>query len=458
MAMKIRTVKAGINGEAIGYADQKPVFITGALPDEELEIRITEEKERYCKAECEKILTPSAHRTQPACRYFEDCGACPLMIADAELQSKIKKDLLSEALWKYAGIRSHFVRDMHTDGNRLGYRSACKLPVQESDRKLTTGMYVPGTNHYHPIPACAVHDPELEEARIAVLASLQKDGLSAYDMKTMKGLRYLVMRVISHEVQITLVTGRDELSDSLLEHLLSIPRVVSVSQSINTDRSSHEIFGSEVRLLKGKKELSLLIGENDLRLSAEAFFQLNIPQAVNMYEMAVSKIDPCDTLVEAYCGIGAMSLLAKEKAKKIIGIESVPSAVRSAKHNAWLNQAENVSFVCDDAARGLKKILQERRVDTLLADPPRSGMDDAMVDTILHSGIRKIIYISCNPATLAKNLAVLKQEYQVVTVIPYDLFPNTAQVESITVLQKTGTSISMNRKKRRRGKKHEVQK
>ena len=152
--------------------------------------------------------------------------------------------------------------------------------------------------------------------------------------------------------------------------------------------------------------------------------------------MAVSKIDPCDTLVEAYCGIGAMSLMAHAKAKKIYGIESIPDAVENAALNAKNNAIENAEFLCADAAQGLDQIAATTKVDTILADPPRSGMDDAMIASILKAAPKKIIYVSCNPATLARNLKELKRKYHVVTVIPYDLFPHTPLVESITVLER----------------------
>jgi 23S rRNA (uracil1939-C5)-methyltransferase len=152
--------------------------------------------------------------------------------------------------------------------------------------------------------------------------------------------------------------------------------------------------------------------------------------------MAVSKIDPCDTLVEAYCGIGAMSLMAHEKAKHIYGIEAVEDAVNNAKMNAKNNGIENAEFICADAAAGLDQIAAETKIDVILADPPRSGMDEAMIASILKARPKKIIYVSCNPATLARNLKDLKHKYHVATVIPYDLFPHTPLVESITVLER----------------------
>ena len=217
---------------------------------------------------------------------------------------------------------------------------------------------------------------------------------------------------------------------------MSIDGMTGVFQSINTDKKAVAIFGSAVHKLAGEDTMPVKIGDITLSLAPESFFQLNVVQAQEMYKMAVSKIDKCNTLVEAYCGVGAMSLLAHKKAKHIIGIESIPSAVANANENAKKNGIENAQFICDDAAEGLKKIAKEREVDVLLVDPPRSGMDDKMLDAIAQALPKKIIYISCNPSTLAKNLKVLKHNYHVTTILPYDLFPHTPHIESITVLER----------------------
>jgi 23S rRNA (uracil-5-)-methyltransferase RumA len=182
--------------------------------------------------------------------------------------------------------------------------------------------------------------------------------------------------------------------------------------------------------------MQISFGNILLNLAPQSFFQLNVSQALQLYQTAVGKIDPCKVMVEAYCGIGAMSLMAADKAEKIYGIEVVPDAIANAKDNAALNHISNCEFICRDAAEGLREIAAKENVDILLADPPRSGMDDAMLDAILAAKPKKIIYISCNPATLAKNLKDLKHDYHVVTIIPFDMFPQTPQIESITVLER----------------------
>lgn len=434
--MKMEFIKMGINGEAIGYLDRVPVFCTGVLPGETAEIRILEDHRTYAKAEAVKLLTPSPDRIMPEGKTESECGF-PLLCLAYPAQLKYKQQLLEEALWKYGHVNRKLVREIHGSAEPLATRSSCKLPFGMRRDVLSTGLYTPGTNHFQPIDHFTTHTPELEAARIAVLAILRRHGMQAFDPKRRSGLRMLVLRVIGGQAQCTLITGKETLPPELVSDLMTIPGMKTVAQSIRTERKGVQIFGSTT-VLAGSPDIEISLLGIQLALAPESFFQLNVPQAEELYRMAVSKVDACNTLAEAYCGVGAMSLLAAGKAKEIIGFESIPEAVKNAAANAERNQIRNARFVCADAAEGLKKLLAEQKVDALLADPPRSGMDNAMLETILSSGIRKIIYISCDPATLGKNLGVLKQRYDIRTIIPFDLFPGTPHVESLTVLERIG--------------------
>lgn len=433
--MKLKFKKMGINGEGIGYIDHKPVFCDGVLPYEEAEIDIIEQKKNYAKAQLKKITWFSKERIKTDYAYYVEEG-CPLFIMKYEAQLKYKKQILEETLLKYGNVKSHFVRDFHPSPITLGYRSQCKLPVQESRGHVVTGMYVPGTNHFHPIKRSLIQSEALENARIQIMKLVDHSHLHAYDAKQEKGLRYLVLRVIDGSMQCTLVTGKDKVHKELVEDIMKIDGMCGLFQSINTDPKAVSIFGSKIHKLAGEDTMQVKLHDISLHLAPESFFQLNVQQAQDMYQTAVSKIDKCNTLVEAYCGVGAMSLLAHKKAKHIIGIESVESAVNNANENAKLNGIDNATFICEDAAIGIQKIAQERTIDTLLVDPPRSGMDEAMLEAIEKALPKKIIYISCNPATLAKNLKILKHNYHVATIIPYDLFPHTPHIETITVLER----------------------
>lgn len=447
--MKLTFVKSGINGEGIAYREGKPIFCDGVFPEETADVTVIQEEETYARAKLDTLLRPAPFRRANPCPHAESCGGCALLAMADEQQAKQKEELLREALWKYGRIKSSLLRNMHPSLQTLHYRNQLKLPLKEKDGLLTSGMYRLGTNHFTAVDACLVHEEELEQIRKAVLQTLNRCGLHAYDPQTRHGLRSIILRTIDHHAQLTLITGKDTIDKTVLHALAAIKNLTSVAQSVNTERKTSRFFGSPPQILYGAKTIPLEIDTCTFHLSPASFFQLNTAQAIQLYHMAISKIDPCDTLVEAYCGIGAMSILAMHKAKTIIGIESVADAVLNAQNNAKENHCDDhVRFICDDAANGLQRILQTRRVDTLLADPPRGGMDEAMLETILSSSIRKIIYISCNPATLARNLNRLKRDYEIRTIIPFDMFPNTPHVESLTVLTRRGTSDRGKKRKR----------
>lgn len=435
--MKLTIQKLGINGEGIAYLDKKPVFIDGALPEEIVEASIIQKDSKYYRAKIDHIIKKSKDRVRPQCPYQKECGGCSLMHLKYEKQAYYKKQLLTEALWKYGHVKENFVRDIHTDENVFGYRSACKLPVSEENGKLVTGMYKPGTNHFVSIDTCIVQSEAVESLRKNILHVLNNHHMHAFDKNKNTGLRYLFVRSIQGHGQCALITGNDVISKEIVDALMQIDGLECLAQSINTNRKSVSIFGKETKVLAGSSTIPVVIDEIELQLSCESFFQLNIEQAINLYHMAINKVDKCHRLVEGYCGIGAMSLLANKKADTITGIEVIPEAIKNAKINASRNHLEDhIEFITDDAGKGYIKVLKKGEVDTLLIDPPRSGIDEDFLKTILKYPPKRIVYISCNPSTLSKNLKVLKQYYQVRTVIPYDLFPNTPHVESVTVLTK----------------------
>lgn len=437
--MKMNFVKTGINGEGISYDHRRPVFCPGVLATETAEIRITESNLTYARAECVRILEPSVHRIPSACPHSTECGGCPFLCADHDFMIEQKLSLLKEALYKYGNVKESFIRGMHEAPLDTRYRSACKLPVRMVDGKLVTGMYAAGTNRFIPVEDCLVHTEEIETLRRSILAVLNKYSIPAFDAKKDSGLRYLVLRSIQSHAQCAFITGKHtSFPKECLEELMNIPAMESIVQSLNSDRRSRSIFGSACRTLAGTDHILIEIEGIWLRLNAESFFQLNTAQAAALYRTAVAKVQNCEALTELYCGVGAMSLMAKDRAAYICGIENVPAAIRNARYNAEINGVTNAEFLCADAAEGYRKMSAVHRFDTVLADPPRSGMDEAMLEALEEYPADRLIYISCNPVTLAKNIRTLKKTYELRTVIPFDLFPQTPHVESITVMTRRG--------------------
>ena len=436
--MKVRIEKMGINGEGIGYINRKPVFVPEVLIGEEAEVEVDDNFKTYAVGRSKKLYTFSDERITPKCNIQRRCGACPLMITNYKNQCAIKFDGLKQSLIKYAQVNPRLIQPMMTNNLAFNYRNQFKLPFSmNEERQLTTGMYQPNSNYFNEVEKCIIHERDLERVRLDILKILNNYQSRSYDYHQKRGFRSLVVRGFDENYQVTLVTGEEILSPTMIEALMKIRGVVSLWQSVNTIKKTPEIFGPKMVLLAGERYLPLKIKDLKLNVSPRSFFQLNTTQAVKLYECIADMIPANQKLiVEAYSGIGGISMFIKDKATEIIGIESVKDAVVNANANAKENKADNVTFVCADAADKTTYYSKNRTIDVLVVDPPRSGLDDAMLDCIMKSKIKTIIYVSCNPATLGKNLAILRERYDVKTVQPIDMFSQTAHIESVVQLQR----------------------
>ncbi|MCR0274794.1 23S rRNA (uracil(1939)-C(5))-methyltransferase RlmD [[Clostridium] innocuum] len=435
--MKVTIKKTGINGEGIGYIDRMPVFVPQALIGEEVEIRIVDKQKRYATAELLRVVKSSKNRIRPKCFIQNTCGACPLMIARYPAQLEYKQDLLKQSLIKYAQIDPRKVARVKASEDVFGYRNQFKLPCAMEEGRLVSGLFMPNSNYFIDVKKCWIHEDGLERVRMDIMHVLNTHGCVSYNPHDKKGIRNLVVRGFDNRYQCTIVTGNDELDERLVSDLMRIKGLTSLWQSIHTIKKTPEVFGNKMMHLAGETSLSMELDGLKLRISPRSFFQLNSKQAVQLYRTIASMVkEDNELIVEAYSGIGAISLYLKDKAKEIIGIESIKDAVVNANQNAALNGCEHVSFLCDDAANKLTYLSKKRSIDVLVVDPPRSGLDDAMLECILRSKIKNIIYVSCNPATLGKNLAVLCSRYNVDRIQPIDIFPHTPHVETVALLSK----------------------
>lgn len=433
--MKVEIIKTGINGEGIAYINRTPVFVPHALIGEIVEIDIVDKQKRYMYGRLKRILKRSPKRVQPKCRIQARCGGCSLMIADYQMQLEAKQSLLRQSLIKYAQINPKLIQPIIPSEDQFGYRNQCKLPCAMVDGYLTTGMYMANSNYFEPVEHCVIHESGLERIRSAMVEVLNRFRLRAYDCHSKQGIRTIIIRGFGDAYQACIVSGEEALSKACIAALMDIEGLVSLWQSYHTVKKTADMFGKKMIHLGGARQLHIKFDHLDLKLSPRSFFQLNTKQAQCLYRTVSSMVgDDNGLIVEAYSGIGAISLYLKDKAKEIIGIEEVKDAVVNANENALLNGAEHVSFLCADAADKLTYLSKKRDIDTLIVDPPRSGLDDAMLYCILKSKIKRIVYVSCNPATLGKNLAVLRERYEVKAVQPVDMFPQTQHVETVVML------------------------
>ena len=423
----------GINGEGIGYDHGVPVFIPGALMHETVDVKITQEKEKYKTAKLIRVIRKSKDRVEPECRYCDSCRACTLMHLKYERQLNYKKQTLKQALKKYADIDMPV--SIIKNDNIYHYRNKFKLPFGMEKGKIVTGMYESERGRFVPIEDCIIHEEVLEKVRKQILEIMNKYKLKAYNERTREGYRSVIMRTFNNKIALVFVVGDNTDLEPMLSDLTRIEEVSSIYYSVNTNKKYINALENDLVHVFGKNCLNARINGLKLVFTPKSFFQLNTRQAEVLYDEAVSLIDENDEeVLEAYCGVGVMSLMAARKAKHVTGVEIVPDAIDNAKKNARYNKIDNVDFVVGDSGSVMEEISKEKQLDCLIVDPPRTGLDEKMINSILNSNAKKLIYVSCNPSTLAKNLNVLKEYYNIESIRAIDVFSNTEHVETIVYL------------------------
>lgn len=432
--MKIKIEKTGINGEGIGYLNNKPIFIPSTLPGETVEVEITEKRDRFSNGELLRIVEASPKRIDAQCVDQGRCGGCALMITDEANQRHLKLENLKQSLLKYMGrFDFRLIKPIIANPQPFAYRNQAKMPITHQKGKLVAGFYKAGTNHFVPIKSCIVHDEKLEQVKKAMLDVMNRYNLDSFEPPMKQGIRTLICRSLEDKVQATIVTGKMTLSREFIQDCMQIDGLVSLYHSVNTDRHAMDPFGKAVRLIAGEPTLDFTFEGLRFALNPKAFFQLNTAQASQLFNYVKSLIPENKRVIDAYCGVGALSLMMGQKSKEVFGIEFSAEAIKSAEINATMNEMKNCHFKAGDAAIELAQL--KKAFDFLVIDPPRSGLSDAMLEAVLKHQIPEIIYVSCNPSTLAKNLATLKQKYRIISIQGFDLFTHTPLLETVVQLK-----------------------
>jgi 23S rRNA (uracil-5-)-methyltransferase RumA len=437
--------KQGINGEGIGYHQQLAVFVPGAIAQETVEVEIVATKPGFAMAKMKSIVKTSPARVNPPCVYYERCGGCQMQHIDYAEQLKSKRHLLKQALKRYASGDPDRIDIRRTIGMKVpfGYRNKSQMPFANTNFGLALGLYEVNSNHFVQIDECIVQDPAVNTVNRRILSILKERGLSAYDHMNREGvLLNLVTRRMKSTgaVQVTLVvterfSGIEDVAAAIMN---ALPEVKSVHCSVNQAKSV-AMFGRTVELLQGVPQIEERIGDLVFRLSPDAFHQLNSDQMAVLFDevLKAAELTGKEYVIDCYSGIGITTLLLAGKAASVVGIDYAESSVRDARANAALNRIRNVSFVQERVERALPLLLAKGKApDLIVLDPPRTGIEDAVIAEIIRAGIPKLIYVSCNPSTLAKNLNDLQPSHEIVRIQPIDMFPHAASVESVTLLQK----------------------
>lgn len=456
-------------GKCLGEYEGKKVIIEKALPGEKVIAKVTRNKKSFIEAKAIEILEKSTHRTGYDCAYFPTCGGCKLLDVSYEEQLKIKEEVVKDCVDRLAKIDpdSYEYLPIISADERFGYRNKMEFTFSrqefflgskeerlaeeaESDsdkRQFSLGFHAP--KFYKKtinIDTCYLQSANLNKIFLAIKDDLKKSEYEAYDVMEHTGLlRYLVLRESQRgEVMINLITKKAMPSEfkAYAENIMKkFLQIKSFYNTINSGLAT-VAFGETNILLAGQEDLDDTIADYHFKISPNSFFQVNPKQTVKLYDEILNFGDfkGGEEILDLYCGVGTISLYVAGKVKSVEGFELIESAVINARENALRNNIENCEFTAGDMKEIVKNnrnLFTKKKYDCLITDPPRDGMHPKVVKSIVHSGINKIIYVSCNPSTFARDLEILAAGgYKLIKARAVDMFPNTYHAEMIGLIMK----------------------
>lgn len=446
-------------GSAVGRIDSMAVFVPFALPGDRIRARVTRKKKKFAEASIEEILSPSPDRVEAKCVHFGTCGGCRLQNADYEKQLEYKRSIVRELMKRIGGFKDIEVLPVMPSPRQYEYRNKMEFSFgarrwlttdeiatgKKIERGFALGLHIPRRfDRILDLEECHLQEPVSMKILSLLRDTALEQNWSPYDTGEHKGyLRNLIIRVgiNTGELMVNLVTtSREEERINHLGEILkqNFPEITTLLNSINPGPNptliEHEfvIFGSG--MLRDR------IGPFEYRISPSSFFQPNTLQAENLFATISAAASPekGDTVYDLYCGLGAIGIYLSGEAGRIIGVESHTRSVELARENALLNDSDNCGFFAMDVLESLREefIADNGRPDIVILDPPRAGLHPKAASRLLEASPKKIVYTSCNPATQARDLALLNEKYAVSSIQPIDMFPQTWHIESVATLHR----------------------
>lgn len=432
----------GSSGEGVGRYNGFTVFVPGALPQEKVKVRILEVKKTYAAGKLLKVIEASADRVKPECPIYEACGGCQLQHISYEGQLKLKQQQVQDALERIGHQKN--LKALPTLGaeNPWNYRNKVAFPVGREKGKTIIGCFAKGTHRIIDASHCLIQEQVNNEAITAVREVIEKLGIPVYDEDRHTGvMRHVVARTgIKGKLMVVLVTATPKLSKEkeIIKMLRSrLPNMVSLQQNIQTYRNN-VILGRETKVLWGSPTIKAGLDKFAFNVSARSFFQVNTRQAERLYAKALeyAQLTGQETVIDAYCGTGTISLYLAQRASKVYGVEIVSPAIRDAQKNVRENNIRNAEFIVGDCTKVMPRLYQQGiRADVVVVDPPRAGCTQQVLKTFANMKPKRIVYVSCNPATLARDIEILeKLGYKAEKIQPVDMFAQTSHVETVVLL------------------------
>lgn len=439
-----------VGGEAVGRINDMVVFVPYGVPGDEVEVRIGEDKKTFARGEIFRIYKPSPHRVEPPCPIYYKCGGCQLQHLSYGAQLLYKRKMIEETLKHIGGIDGVRVEDVVEASNSWNYRNkmqvvAAAKPFLPPSTKVSPyfGLYAKKTHRVIKMEECAIQHPLNNRILKIVKEIITRHKWDIYNEKTAKGLlRYVVTRVSvsRNEVLLILVTtstkvpGIQEFVSALTQ---KVPELKGVIINKN-DKKTNVVLGNVFKTVWGDDFLIEDVGDIKFRISANSFFQVNPPQLEKMFHILEEFLMPSkkENFLDAYCGVGAIALWMAPKFRKVIGIEEVAQAKKDALISASMNNISNLEINTGTVEKILPRLFHEGiKIDKVVLDPPRKGCEESVLDFIAKMRVSRLVYVSCNPSTLARDLAILREKkYRVEIIKPLDMFPQTHHIECIASL------------------------
>lgn len=432
------------DGNGVAKIDGYPLFIQGALPGETAEIHVMKTLKNYGFAKVVNILEKSPDRVEAPCVYFSQCGGCQLQHLSYEGQLKWKQNMVANVMKRLGKIDAPVlpVKGMEEPWH---YRNKSQIPFAQNEvGQMVAGFYKTKSHSIVDMERCLIQTGEADVVMADLKRELEILGVRPYDEKSHQGmLRHVVVRKgrATGEVMVVLVTKSKKFPQAsvAIEKIRAlIPNVTSIVQNVNGEKTN-VIFGNDTFTLWGKDTIEDTIGNVRFEISARSFYQVNPVQTEVLYKQALdyAQLTGNERVIDAYCGIGSISLFLAQKAGHVMGVEIVEQAIEDAKRNAALNGFTNTYFEAGPAEEVIPRWYKEgKEADVLVVDPPRKGCDEALLNTIIEQKPKRVVYVSCNPATLARDLRILEDGgYKTKEVQPVDMFPHTTHCEAVAWLE-----------------------
>jgi len=438
-------IDQGHEGQGVGKIDGFTVFVEDAIAGESVEVKIVKVEKNFAFGKLLKILKKSESRISPACPVYARCGGCQIQHMSYDAQLKFKTKLVRETIQRIGGLENVQVNEAIGMKEPWNYRNKAQYPVGTVDGKMVFGFYASRTHEIIQGQDCIIQDKKSYEIAKSAVEFFQEQKIPAYDEKTGKGIiRHIMVRTgfKTGKTMLAIVTNAYNFPESkaFSEYIkLKFSEVKSIVQNINR-RNTNVILGDSNKVLLGSDYISDEIGEYTFKISPLSFFQVNPVQTEVLYNKAVefAGLSGKETVFDLYSGIGTISMFLSAKAKKVYGIEVVEPAVNDAIENAKLNNITNTEFICGEVEKIVPQMYRKGiKADVVVLDPPRKGCERVLIDTVVEIGPEKIVYVSCNPGTLARDLKIFSEKgYIAKEVQPVDMFPQTYHVECVVLIEK----------------------